>query len=482
MSIDERPLEDAGGPGQNTLTGIDHAPKETLVEAEFRQEPETSHLLVREEETDLLDPEPVRVMLLTEPTIAQGAASSDPSMSQVREKVVVTTKSDPTLPESEPASEGSLVTEVFTVYTCVSEDPHDLGHAVPLDPANQTEKSILETVERVEAEIDLVKKEIAQIGLELRGDVSLEICGTHQARVSSLDSPSKVAEDEDVPTPMEEDTTESVPCSTDTRVVCPSFSQSSPTAVSTRLEKSPICSERDISSTPALCGRIDVGKEICLLKESSMTPMPEKGVLELVPGGVQLKAARFDVEDIRGVLGGSMSQSLGSEESDYSENQFGNEVATGGGSLQERNQTMVESLMMENKEKARLSGVPFVHLLPQYLTGKIDQQLYHSPIEAPVWQRNVETHKIIHDRLLEKLSERHHFIKFKERVLTLRYRALKEAWKREQKGLSDRRNRPKTLGRWDSEGRSGHGPPSQRPSSRLRPLSKLDICIFFTAH
>jgi len=476
--MNERLLEDAEG-RQNTLTGIEHPPKEILAEAEIRQELETSHLLVREEETKILDPEPGRAMLQTEPTIAQGDASSDPSMSQVREKVVVTTKPEPTSPESEPASQGPLVTKISTVYSCVSEDPHVLDHGVPLDPASQTEKSILETVERVEAEIDLVKKEIAQIDSELTGDVSLEVCRTDQVRVSALDSPSKVAEEGDLPTPMEEDTTESVPCSTNTGVVCPSFSQSSPTAVSTRLEKSPICSERDVSSSPALCGRVNVGKEICLLRESSMTPMPEKGVLELVPGGVQPKSAGFDkdtdVEDIKGMLSGSTSQSPGSEESDFSENQFGNEVPIGGGSLQEHNQTMVESLMMENKEKARLSGVPFEHLLPQYPTGKIDQQLYHSPIEAPVWQRNVETHKVIHDRLLKKLSEKHHFIKFKERVLTLRYRALKEAWKREQKGLSDRRNRPKMVGRWDSEGRCGHGPPSQRPSSRLRPLSKLGM-------
>lgn len=474
--MDERALEDAERPGQNTLTGIEY-PKEILVDSEFRQEPEAHHLLVREEETNLLDPVPVRAMLQTEPAIAPGAASPDPSMSQVREKVVVTAKSDPTLPESHPVSEGSLGTEISTVYTCVSEDTNDLKHTVLLDPAKQTDKSILETMARIEAEIDLVKKEIAQIDVELSGDVTLEICGTEQATVSALDSPSKVAEDEDVPTPMEEDTTELVPCSTDTRVLCPSFSPSSPTVVSARFGKSPICSARDISSTPALYGRMDVGKEISLLRESSMTTMPDKGVLEMVSGGVQLKLAGLDkdidVKDIRDVPSGSIT--FGSEEADHSENQFGNEVATGSGSLQERNQTMVESLTMENKEKARLSGVPFAHLLPEYLTGKIDQQLYHSLLEVPVWQRNVETHKILQDRLRKKLSERHHFTKFKERVLTLRYRALAEAWKREQKGLSDRRNRPKMIGRWDGEGRSGHGPPSQRPSSRLRPLSKSDI-------
>ncbi|KAG0596168.1 hypothetical protein M758_UG230500 [Ceratodon purpureus] len=442
------------------LTDSESAPTELLIGSESRQNLEAAHLLVHEEKTSLVDPVPLNAMLRTEPTIVPDAASSKPSSSQVREQVFVTTKFDKSLPELVPASAGSLINEISTVYTCASENLSVVDYTVPRDSASQTEDSILETVERVEAEIDLVEKEIARISSELSGDVSLEVCGTHFARVSALDSSSKVSDEDDIPIPMEEDTPESPPCAVDTGVACHSSYQSSSTAASTRLEKSPISSESDTSNTPAL-----------LLRGTNITPMAEKEVLKWV----HLKLASFekdsDVYYSRGAGSGSIFLSVGSEELDHSENQFGNELASGGSLLQERNQTMIESFMMENKEKARLSGFLFLHLLPQCFTGTIDQKMFHSSIEAAVWQHNVETHRSIQDRLLAKIAERRHFIKFKERVLTLRYRALKEAWKREQKGLFNRRIHPKTVGRWDCDGRNTHDPPCQRSSLRLRPLS-----------
>lgn len=430
-------------PAKITLTVIGIAPKETLGDAEFKQDPEASHWLLQKEKTDSGDSEPVSAVLQTEPTIALDAANLDISTSEVREQVFVTNKSDETPLKSEPVSEGCLATVISTVY--------DVDCKLPVDSSRQTEKSIIETVERVEAEIVSVKKEIAQnfeLSSELNADVSLETSGTHDA---ALDSPLKNAEDKDVSILMEEDTT-------DTGVVY-HYPQSSPTAVPIRLEKSPICSKRDISRSPDL-----------LLREISI---PEKEVLELVPRGVQFKSTSLDkgsdCKDVRGVRRASLSLSLGPEELYYFENQFGNEVVAGGSSVQERDQTMIELFVMENKKIACLSGAPFVHLLPKHLAGTVDQQVYHSPIEAPVCQRNVVMHKNIHGRLLEKIAERRHFIRFKERVLALRYRSLKEAWKTKQKGLFDRRNHPKTV---RSERRSGHGPPSQRSSLRLRPLGK----------
>ncbi|XP_024387952.1 uncharacterized protein [Physcomitrium patens] len=388
--------------------------------------------------------------------------------------------------------------------------------------------------------------------------------------------------------------TESLQCSVDAKMVCLSSSQSSPTSVSTRFEKSPIHSERDAITIPALCERKETEEGLFLSRESSMTSVPEgfvvelmsegtppvsmdldedknvKDVLELVPveaisdstdevkdvklvmelvpvealpesigedkdvrslphelmsagvpsivekakdvrgvapetvsanvppepmildtdkgiGGMSLELMQSGVplesmivdndEVIGGELSGSMAQSLGSEEPDYYKNQFGSEVVPRRSLRLECDLSMIDSFLMENKEKARLAGASFVHLLPLSLTGDIQQQLYHSPTEAPVWQRNIETHKNIQDRLLRKLAERHHFCKFKERVLTLRFRALKEAWKREQKGLFERKNRPKAVDRRDIERRSNHGPPSQRSSLRLRPfsLSRLDV-------
>jgi hypothetical protein len=146
MSIDEGTLEGVEvleEPDKRTLTGTEILLKKILVQAESRQELEAPHLLVREEKTNLGDPEPVNPVLRTEPTVAQDAASSDPSTSQVCEQVFVTTISDKTVSVSEPASEGSLVTEISTLYTCVSEDLNDVDYSVPLDSSRQTEKSML---------------------------------------------------------------------------------------------------------------------------------------------------------------------------------------------------------------------------------------------------------------------------------------------------------------------------------------------------
>ncbi|XP_024380079.1 uncharacterized protein [Physcomitrium patens] len=309
--------------------------------------------------------------------------------------------------------------------------------------------------------------------------------------------------------------TETLPRSVDT-VIRPSCSELSLTLVPVRLNKSSICSEKDTISTVALSRRTDGEDETILSRESVPIPIQEKaielmpecvvpesvnigekikveGVLELEPARKLSKSMDLDEdEDVRGVplesadlnidegvvVVSSRSSPLSavSEKSSYYEEQSDYEVATGGSSLQEHSLSMEESLMMENKENARLAGASFLHLLPENLKREPYQQLYDSPTEALVWQHNVETHKKIEDMLLKKISEKHHFHKFKERILTLRFIALKEAWKQEQKGLSGLRNRPKSVSRWDNEGRSSHGPPSQRFSLRLRPpsMNRLD--------
>ncbi|KAG0572956.1 hypothetical protein KC19_VG137600 [Ceratodon purpureus] len=445
LSSDERPLGESRAleePGRKYLMEIVIAPKEIVVD-----DPEPSRFIVREEKTTLSILESVSAVL---PTIAHVASSSDSVMSQVREEIVATINSDEVLPEREPACDGSLITEISTVYTSVSEDLNNVKHALLLDSTSQNGMTILETVEKVEAEIDSVKKELAQISEELSGDVGLEITLIHQARVLGLDSPY-----------MREDTTEFLPCSVDARVVYPSSSQSSPTAVYITLEKS---SERDHSSTPAL-----------LRRESKLTRLPEKDVLELVSEGSQPKSASFendyDAKYLIGAWSGNISRRLGSEEPKCSANQFCYGVATVGSSPHELNEGRIKSLLMENKEKARLSVVPFEHLLPRSFPGTVDQQSYQSPIQTPVWQHNVEKHKHIHVTLLEKIAERRQFLKFKELVLTLRYRALMEAWRGEQKELSARRNLPKSVGRWDNEGCSDHALSSQRFPLQFRPLS-----------
>jgi hypothetical protein len=131
-------------------------------------------------------------------------------------------------------------------------------------------------------------------------------------------------------------------------------------------------------------------------------------------------------------------------------------------------QVIASTLMEENNRQALQASQSFVHLLSQDLSqgGK----LYSSPAEAPVWKENVESHDRNQERMLEKLTEKKQTLKFTERILTMRFRAFKDAWRQEQVGMSQQQRGTKPVRRWELEKRNGTSLPCQRSSLRLRPV------------
>ncbi|CAK9229550.1 unnamed protein product [Sphagnum troendelagicum] len=133
-------------------------------------------------------------------------------------------------------------------------------------------------------------------------------------------------------------------------------------------------------------------------------------------------------------------------------------------------QNFADLLILKNQEQAQQAFEPFMHLLLPELLVKGCSPLYCCPTDAPAWQQNVESHNRNSKLILQKLTERWQCLKFKERVLTMRFRALKEFWRQGQQDLCKRRDFSKAAHRWESERRNGCGPPSQRTSLRLRPI------------
>jgi nuclear receptor co-repressor 1 len=133
-------------------------------------------------------------------------------------------------------------------------------------------------------------------------------------------------------------------------------------------------------------------------------------------------------------------------------------------------QNFTHSLIMENKKQSRCASDSLVHLLTKELVQEGKGQLYSTPAESPMWHKNVESHHMNLDRIVEKLTEQQNCLKFKERVLTMRFRTLKDAWRQEQLRLVQRRYRAKPIRRWEIERRNGTAPPSQRSSLRLRSI------------
>ena len=131
-------------------------------------------------------------------------------------------------------------------------------------------------------------------------------------------------------------------------------------------------------------------------------------------------------------------------------------------------QVVASTLMEENKRQALQASQSFAHLLTQDLSqgGK----LYSCPVEAPVWKENVESHDRNQERMLEKLTQRKQSLKFTERILTMRFRAFKDAWRQEQLGVNQQQRGTKPVRKWELEKRNGTSLPCQRSSLRLRPV------------
>ena len=409
--------------------------------------------------------------------------SPGPTLSQVHEEDVLQPKSATTSPESMPVSEDYPKTELSMVETCNSQHLGGIAMEVLSDATltGWTEEALLKSVERVELEMVILKEEIAKLEIETSGGADtdhLGVAATDAFRkvVQSEVSVSNVDEQEEGPVAMDEDSQTLLFAAGASKEVCFASSQSSPTVPSAFLgEPLSVTGERALHSAPVLRPTIPTFERDSP-KSSNASPVLEKDELVVVPEELQLKPVSSsedpELRDNTGVLSlGSASLTLDSKKGDYAEGQFGDEKAKEDMLVWDDTQSIMKSLILENQGKARSSVVPFTHLLPEICIGESFKELYSSPTQAPVWRHNEKTHNIIQERLFQKLAEKQHSQRFRERVLTLRYRALKEAWTREQESLCERRNRSKAAARWDVDGRSNYGPPSQRTSLRLRPMA-----------
>ena len=132
-------------------------------------------------------------------------------------------------------------------------------------------------------------------------------------------------------------------------------------------------------------------------------------------------------------------------------------------------QELASTLLDMNKKQAHGASCVFAHLLSQDLFER-REKLYNCPAEAPAWQENEDSHHRNQERMVLKLTEQHQCLKFMEQVLTMRYRALKDAWRQEQLGSSEHHRGTKPVRRWEIERRNGTTPSCQRSSLRLRPV------------
>ena len=434
-------------------------------------------------------------------TKALGCSNLEASLSKVLEEGIVTPVSGVTSLE---LNEEAPLPELFTSKKIDCEESIGVGEEVVLDAdlTGWTEKLLYRTVQRVESEIDLVRKEIANLEVEEISSFPSDSGGLVTSHVLHVVVPAEqssfIVEEPVGSVAMDEDPQGAVLAAGDGMEESSSSLQTSPTAVFDRLEELRASGATGTTLLDAMTGKLDDRLGNFSVTTVEVMCMPARGEPELEVKKEEPEAGGPVMEvDLKNVVLGitslcetesshactRASKPASSSESKFSEPNLESEeeTETRGRLILENLQGLVESLILENHKKAQRSVDPFVHLLPQEHAQKVCPSLYQSPspAEAPVWQQNLVTHNKICKRLAEKLVERRHCHKFKERVLTLRFQALKEAWRREQEEPCDNRNRIKSAPRLDIAHRNSLGPSSQRTSLRSRLLQSSEFDLFF---
>ncbi|KAM7504459.1 hypothetical protein LguiB_003363 [Lonicera macranthoides] len=115
----------------------------------------------------------------------------------------------------------------------------------------------------------------------------------------------------------------------------------------------------------------------------------------------------------------------------------------------DRDVILCDLILTANKDSARRASEVFSKLLPSSNISTL--------ASGPCWKSD--------PLIKEKFARRKHFLRFKERVITLKFRAFQHLWKEDLRLLSIRRHRAKSQKRFELSSRNGHSSNQKHRSS-----------------
>ncbi|KAJ7528486.1 hypothetical protein O6H91_15G005500 [Diphasiastrum complanatum] len=355
--------------------------------------------------------------------------ASFPKVSYVREN-------EPCL-ESTPASEQTSEHKFIESYAYPFENVACLSKGI-----------ILLNIEKVELEIDLVEKELANLNFEIQPQDLTNLYSTDNGQLEqgAVNSGSLVSSDPQSSTVSSDKVTLARLSSFEEKCTVNSVQTSGgidshdpdAMAVVVKLEGDEI--QQDVTSDNSECQNLiyESTNEIDVSMKSTESLVEEQTLL------VSNICKNGDLTNEEGSF--LNSKNYGALSSFY------------------------QAIINENQEQANDGCNAFLHLLPSNLL-MMGGTLYSSPEGAPKWIQNDEFHQRTKEELKERLARRKKVFRFKEQVLALRYQALSKIWKQEQLGLLQRKDRSKVIRKYDGERRNVFLSNNQRSSSRLRLLS-----------
>lgn len=325
-----------------------------------------------------------------------------------------------------------------------------------------TKEFILLRVEKVESEIEQVERELVRLEKAQSGENAAKRDSSEELLVEDTS-----VQRDDGPQAMEEDEAEKSAPVPDCREGSPARHSSHTTECVSKHDERAVS---EVVQNPALkCIEAEDGSmsdQVAILEEGELHE-------ERVDGATFTRLSHESESDLSLTSSPTMEAELACGE------QMNQLVCVSKSEVEDKEelsrrthmrdfQAVVCSLMGENKRQAQQASQTFLHLFRQdyFQEGKI----YSCPTESPVWKENVESHYRRQEKMLAKLSEQQQSVKFTKRILTMRFRALQDAWRQEQYGGSQLQRGTKPVRRWELEKRNGTSLPCHRSSLRLRPV------------
>lgn len=333
------------------------------------------------------------------------------------------------------------------------------------DAPGRSKANILQRLEKLELELDLTEKEFAKLEVQPEVHFSSNVSAKNDSMVDVAKN--SVAEFQpDAHTLGQKDGVGEVIYTTEVREPGKVVIDDQIGMPSSRIHESSLCLHSKADSKLQSSFRVHSFLSYDSLPTAFVTCKGEDGIIQAdgfisqrisLKGSSQSAASFSDPEEMTGVTDSKEVKAENLIES--AGGQFSNITLKPGILMKKETSECWKDVYNENRKQAECASQALANLLPD---AKIELK------DMLTEEKSRESKERIKQQLQDMLLKKKMFCRFREQVLALKYRALRETWKHEQAGLCQWSDRAESFKKCDIDRRNGTLTPNQRTSHRLR--------------
>lgn len=350
------------------------------------------------------------------------------------------------------------------------------------DASGRLKANILQRLEKLEFELDLTEKEFAKFEVQPEVHFSSNVSAKIDSMVDMAGNLVVAEVHPDANTLGQKDSMGEVMYSTEVREPGKEVVDDQIGTSSSRIQENSSCLHSKADSKLQSSFEVHCSLSFDSLPTVSVTSKGEDGIIQAdgcnsqrssLKGSSQSAASFSDPGEMTGVTDSrefnaeNLSKNAGGE--------FSIICVKPGVSIKKETSECWKDVYNDNQEQAERASQVLANLLPdaKIEPGRLSVGKFKDMLTQ---EKSTESKERIKQQLQDKLSQEKMFCRFREQVLALKYRALRETWKHEQAGLCQWSDRSEGFKKCDIDRRNGTLTPSQRTSHRLRlsGTAKLD--------